>query len=238
MSYSRVVLRVARWVAGLAAIDDRTAMLRSLRFRLPALLLVAATLGGCASYRMNNTVQAFSGLQALPANPTYRFERLPSQAAQPGQDQLEALADPVLHRAGLRRDDAAPRYAVQVTAGMQQSASPWPEPGSTSIGVGLGVGGGRGGVGLGIGGLFPGMQQPWYMRQVGVLVRDLPTGRVVFESRANSDGPWLDPAAAIPAMLEAAMQGFPNPPPGLRNVDLNLGGRPAGIAPAAAAPAR
>lgn len=212
-------------------------MLRLLT-RLPALLLAAGALAGCASYRMNNTVQAFSGLQAMPSTPTYRFERLPSQSANPGQDQLEALADPALHRAGLRRDDAGPRYAVTVNAAINQGASPWPDAGLTSFGVGLGVGGRGGGVGLGLGGPLFGMQQPWYLRQVSVLLRDLSTGRVVFESRANSDGPWLDPAVAIPAMFDAAMQGFPTPPPGLRNVDLNLGApRTASAAPTAAGPA-
>lgn len=213
-------------------------MSRLARTCLAAVVMATGTLAGCASYRLNNTVQAFSGLQALPANPTYRFERLPSQVAQPGQDQLEALADPVLHRAGLRRDDAAPRYGVTVTATVNQAASPWPEPGMTSFGIGLGVGGHGGGVGLGLGGPLFGMQQPWYMRQVGVLLRDVASGRVVFESHANSDGPWIDPQAAIPAMLEAALQGFPNPPPGLRSVDLNLGApRAVSAAPAGAAPA-
>lgn len=201
---------------------------------LPVLALAAALLAGCASYRMDNTVQAFSGLQVLPPNPTYRFERLPSQVGQPGQDQLEAMADPVLARVGLRRDDASPRYAVQVNASFQPSQSPWPEPGLSSVGVGLGVGGHGGGIGLGFGGLFPGgMQQPWYQRQVNVLLRDIASGRVVFESHVNNSGPWLDPRAAVPAMLDVAMQGFPNPPPGLRQVDLNLGAPPA----AAAAPA-
>jgi hypothetical protein len=208
---------------------------------LPLLALAAGLLAGCASYRMDNTVQAFSGLQVLPPNPTYRFERLPSQVGQPVQDQLEAMADPVLYRAGLRRDDAAPRYAVLVNASFQQSQSPWPEPGLSSVGFGLGVGGRGGGVGLGVGGLFPGgMQQPWYQRQVNVLLRDIASGRVVFESHVNNSGPWLDPAAAVPAMLDVAMQGFPNPPAGVRRVDLNLGAPPAaGAAPAptAAVPA-
>jgi hypothetical protein len=213
-------------------------MSRFARTSLAALAIAAGTLSGCASYRMNNTVQAFSGLQALPANPTYRFERLPSQAAQPGQDQLEALADPVLHRVGLRRDDAAPRYGVTITATVNQSASPWPDSSMTSFGLGVGVGGHGGGVGFGVGGPLFGMQQPWYMRQVGVLLRDIQSGRIVFESHANSDGPWIDPRAAIPAMLDAALQGFPNPPPGLRQVDLNLGApRAVSAAPAAAAPA-
>jgi len=212
-----------------------------LRNTLPLVALATTLLAGCASYRMDNQVQAFSGLQGLPATPTYRFERLPSQVGQPQQDQLEALADPVLFRAGLRRDDSAPRYAVLVNANIQQAASPWPEPGMSSVGVGLGLGGRGGGIGLGVGGLFPGgMQQPWYQRQVSVLLRELASGRVVFETHANNSGPWLDPAAAIPAMLDAAMQGFPNPPPGPRRVDLNLGAPTAAgtqPAPGAAVPA-
>ncbi|MGZ5848940.1 MAG: DUF4136 domain-containing protein, partial [Ramlibacter sp.] len=108
-------------------------------------LLAAGALAGCASYRMDNTVQAFSGLQVLPPDPTYRFERLPSQIGQPAQDQLEALADPVLHRAGLRRNDATPRYAALVSASIQPSLSPWPEPGVASFGLGVGVGGHGGG---------------------------------------------------------------------------------------------
>ena len=204
------------------------------------LALTTGLLAGCASYRMDNTVQAFSGLQVLPPNPTYRFERLPSQVGQPMQDQLEAQADPVLYRAGLRRDDASPRYAVLVNASFQQAQSPWPEPGMSSVGIGLGVGGHGGGIGLGVGGLFPGgMQQPWYQRQVSVLLRDIASGRVVFETHANNSGPWLDPAAAVGAMLDAAMQGFPNPPPGVRRVDLNLGAPPAtGAAPVPAPVAR
>jgi hypothetical protein len=218
-------------------------MLRCSRLLVPALLGAAGLLAACASpvpYHMDNTVQAFSSLQMLPPNPTYRFERLPSQLAVPEQDRLEAYADHALYVAGLRRDDAAAKYAVVVSAGIQQSASPWPEPAPT-FNVGLGVGGHGGGVGVGFGGLFPSsQQQPWYVRQANVLVRDIASGRVVFESHANNSGPWLDPAAALPAMFDAAMQGFPNPPPGVRRVDLNLGAaQPAAVsAPApAAAPA-
>src|SRR5688500_14935898 len=87
--------------------------------------VAAALLSGCSTYMLDNNVQSCSGLQALPANPTYSFERLPSQANQPGQAQLEALADPALFQAGLRRDDASPRYTVQVSARVQRVLSPW-----------------------------------------------------------------------------------------------------------------
>ncbi len=73
------------------------------------LVLAAAALSGCAtSYMLDNNVQSFSSLAALPAQPTYRFDRLPSQQAFQFQGQIEAMADPALFKAGLRRDDAAP----------------------------------------------------------------------------------------------------------------------------------
>lgn len=203
----------------------------------------AALLAGCAtSYRLDNTVQAFSGLAALPATPSYRFERLPSQLGA-SQDQLELLADPALFRAGLRRDDAAPKYTVLVSARVQQVLSPWADPWS---GPGWGWRGpgywGPRGYGPGFG-MFSGMEQPWYSREVSVLVRDLATTKVVFESHANSDGPYLDNRTALAAMFDAAMQGFPNPPIGPRRVDVQIApGQPAassgpGAAPAAVAPA-
>jgi hypothetical protein len=79
---------------------------------------LAALLAGCAStgFKLDNEVRSFSGLTAMPAPASYRFERLPSQNADPYQGGLEALADPALHKAGFRRDDAAPRYSVQVSA--------------------------------------------------------------------------------------------------------------------------
>ena len=70
----------------------------------------AFLLAGCAStFLLDNQVQSFSQLAAVPALPTYRFERSLSQQADPYQGGLEALADPALQAAGLRRDDAAPR---------------------------------------------------------------------------------------------------------------------------------
>ena len=187
------------------------------------LAVLAVALSGCATgYLLDNQVQAFSSLPTLPAQPTYRFERLLSQQAHPAQAELEALADPALHRAGLRRDDAAPKYSVQVGARIQRVVSPWADPWDP-WGWGWGGGWGIHGHGIGLWGPFPRMEQPWYQREVSVLVRDLASNRVVFESRAANEGPWLDNGAVLPAMFEAAMQGFPNPPQGPRRVDIQVG---------------
>lgn len=206
-------------------------------------LVAAAVLSGCASgYLLDNHVQSFSGLPSLPPNPTYTFERLPSQANQPSQSQLEALADPALFRAGLRRDDAAPRYTVQVSARVQRVVSPWADPWDT---WGWGpwghpfYGGPRVGLGVGFGGPFPRMDQAWFQREVGVIVREKAGNRVVYETRATSDGPWLDNSVVLPAMFDAALQGFPNPPAGPRQVNIQIGGKTqqAAVQPAPAAPA-
>lgn len=178
-------------------------------------------LAGCAStFLVDSNVRSFSSIAALPPQPTYRFERLPSQQ-EPGQAQLEAMADAALHRAGLRRDDANPRYAVQVSGRLQPTLSPWADP--WRWGGGWGVGYHRRGLGLGFGGPWGGLESPWYHREVAIVVRELPSNRVVFESHASNDGPWLDNSTVFPAMFQAAMQGFPNPPPGPRRVDVQVG---------------
>lgn len=189
------------------------------------LVLSAAALSGCAtSYVLDNSVQSFSGLTALPAQPTYRFDRLPSQQAFQFQSQVEAMADPALFKAGLRRDDSAPQLGVQVTARVQRALSPWTDPWDGWGGWG-GWGGrwGRWGGGFGVGGSFPRMEQPWYHREVGIVVRDLPTNRVVYETHAVNDGPWSDNATVFPAMFDAAIQGFPNAPAGARRVTVKVG---------------
>jgi hypothetical protein len=58
---------------------------------------------------------------------------------------------------------------------------------------------------------------------VSVVVRDLGNQQVVYETRASNDGPWGDSRTVLPAMFEAAMQGFPNPPAGPRRVDIRVG---------------
>lgn len=181
-------------------------------------------LAGCAtSYTLDSTVQSFSHITALPQPATYRFERLLSQqdVAQP---QLEAFADPALNAAGLRRDDSSPRYSVQIAARSAQTLSPWAEPWGPGFGFGLGYGGWRrGGWGWGLHSRY-GYEAPWYHREVDVVVRDLSNNRVVFESRAVSDGPYGESIKIFPAMFTAAMQGFPNPPAGVRRVDVTIPG--------------
>jgi hypothetical protein len=186
-------------------------------------MMAAGLLAGCAGgYLLDTQVQTFSGLTALPGQPTYRFERLPSQQ-NPVQAQLEAAADSALHKAGWRRDDASPRYAVQLGGQIQQVLSPYAVPYGGWGGVGLGVGRHHRGFGVGFGMPFGRMESPWFQRDVSVIIRELPSNRVVYETNATNAGPWSDSAAVFPAMFDAAMQGFPAPPPGPRRVDIQMG---------------
>jgi len=182
---------------------------------------IVALLSGCATgYLLDNNVQSFSHLAAVPATATYRFDRLPSQVADPVQSQLEAMADPALHKAGLRRDDAQPQYSVQVSARVERTLSPYADPWDR-FGFGWGLHGRR----WGLGGAFGRMESPWYRREVAIIVRELSNNRVVYETRAANDGPWSDNSSVLPAMFEAALQGFPNAPQGVRRVDIQVGAR-------------
>jgi hypothetical protein len=202
-------------------------MVRFVRYVFAA-CAAALVLTGCATgYRLDNQVQSFSQLQAVPAQPTYRFERSLSQQVDPAQQALEALADPALHRVGLRRDDAAPRYTVQVGARVERTLSPYVDPwGGWGWPGGWALGFGGRGVGIGFGGPWPrGGDSYWIHREVTVTVRELASNRVVYETRAVNDGPWMDNQSVLPAMFDAAMQGFPNPPVGPRRVDIQVGAR-------------
>ena len=179
----------------------------------------ALWLSGCAStYTLDNRVQSFSQLADFSTPAAYRFERLPSQE-HVNQAQLEALVDPVLYQAGFRRDDANPRYSVSVSASIVRVLSPWADPWWNGGGWGYGYG-----RHYGFYGMWSGMDYPWYHRTVAVIIRELSSNRVVYETRAMNDGPWSDHANVLTAMFQAAMQGFPVPPPGPRVVNIQIAG--------------
>jgi hypothetical protein len=188
-------------------------------FRLLCLALLAAWLSACTNgYLLDYDVQAFSSLSARPAQPTYRFERLPSQQA-PAQAELEAMAQPALQQAGLQRDDARPHFTVQVNSDTHRLLSPW----SPNWRYGAWGGPLRPHFGIGGTGLSGAGEPYWYRREVTVVVRELPSNKVVFETHAVNDGPWVDDQAVFGAMFKAALQGFPTPPPGLRRVNIQVG---------------
>lgn len=196
-----------------------------------ALFLIAIALTGCATVRqVDNDVQTLSTLKSLPVA-GYRFERLPSQqspAQQTNQVALEAMAEQALAAVGMKRDDTRPGYSVLIGGGVQRDPrgawdGPW--PGGSRISMGFGVGrGARLGYSTGMywGPGYPRYSSPQYHNEVTLLMRDLGTGQVVYETRAVHDGPWTDVNNILPLMFQAALNGFPTPSSERRIVNMTL----------------
>ena len=143
----------------------------------------------------------------------YRFDRVPPVAGQPAPDKLEAMAQAALARVGLQRDDAGAAISVQVGA---TSGAYWADGWGRPLGWGprmsLGMGFGRGGaLGWGMGWPLDDPSVPVYVSEVSLLMRDLRTGQIVYDTRARHDGPWSDTDNILPALFAAALEGFPNP---------------------------
>lgn len=200
---------------------------------IPTLLLcaAAATLAGCSTgpRLVEGQVQSFSTLQAIPAPATYRIERLPSQQV-PSFEPIAALAEQALGRAGLRRDDAAPRLLAQI--GVQTEAVPRADPFRPYGGYGpypWGFGGwhGRGWGFHGTWGFYE--PTPLHRRAVSIVLRDAATQAVVYETSAVHEDVWVSDPAVYGVLFDAALTGFPQPPQGPRQVRLPLAPIPAAM---------
>jgi Domain of unknown function (DUF4136) len=215
-------------------------------------LLLLIQLTGCASVRLiDNDVNTFSKLTAVPAGSTYRFERLPSQQTDTQrQDQLEAIAQASLDKTGLRRVGDAPgspaaRYSVQMgVVILNNTYAYWDDSGPELTGL-AGLSGLSGYVSVSTGpyfygspywyghrrrhgyihgyfGPYPYLPPPSYVYEVSLVMREAANSQVVFETRAKHQGPWSDSVAILPAMFDAALQGFPTPPTGPRRVNVEI----------------
>ncbi|MBT2322174.1 DUF4136 domain-containing protein [Variovorax paradoxus] len=204
-----------------------------MKLALTALVLTVGLTGCATRWVVDSEVKSFSSIGTIPSGAGYRFERLPSQqASEAQQQQLEAMAGAALERVGLRRDDADPRYTAQIGARVTAELSPWADPWFYGAGPwgpyrhGRYYGSawyGRGWYGGGwYGPAFPPASNPWYAREVSIVLRELPSNRVVYETHARNDGPYTASARVLPVMFQAALQGFPNPPQGERRVDIEV----------------
>lgn len=193
-------------------------------------IATAAFLSGCATTRnIDSAVATQSTLRSAPVA-GYRFERLPSQQSGPAathQAALETMAERALTAVGMKRDERRPGYSVSVAASSLQQAPGWYDPMYPRIGMSIGVGAYRrwGGIGMGIPisvpiGGYPASYR--YHREVSLVMRDLSTSQVVYETRAVHDGPWSDDANILPIMFQAAVSGFPTPPTEHRVVKIDL----------------
>ena len=195
-----------------------------IRAQAAIILIAALFLTACSSMRVVDTdVTAFSAWTSAPPVPgtRYRFERLPSQqSANAQQDRIEALATTSLSKVGMALSPIDARYSVQVLL-VTEVGQRYSEPGFGWGGSGVSIGGGSRGASIGLS--FPiGFGQSYYKRTVSVLMRELSSQKVVFETRALHDGSGGDAFAVLPAMLDSALLGFPQPPAGTRRVNVEI----------------
>jgi len=182
------------------------------------MLLLAATLTACASTRLvDSEVKSFGASSATVMPATYQFERLPSQQADAAaQQNVEAMAIPVLQRLGLDLASETPTYTVELSLVTDQvlrqerafpRLRPW-MPGASVFGPSP----------------MNTLIDPVYNRfQVRIVLRDAVSRQVVYESSARHVGPWRDQAQIFPAVLFAAMRDFPAGGPGERSITVEVG---------------
>lgn len=183
-------------------------------------LAAAVLLTGCANlWRVDSQVQSFAAWSTTPGTVPFRFERLPSQQNDE-QTAVEQLALPALAQAGLVQDNARPGYSLQITTQTQETISPddpriWGGYYSPWIG-------GRGGMGWGFS--APLWREPprSYQRRLSLVLRELATGQLVYETHASVDSRAPIGRDVVPALVSAALQGFPHPPAGPRTVTIDL----------------
>jgi len=200
-------------------------------FSMVLAAMALTLLTGCASMRLIDSDVV--SVAAVPPGMSlqgakYRFERLPSQVHNPEAGLAEQQAQAAMTAVGLVRDDAGASLSVLLGfSGSQYPADPWGRPlgpGWTpfgSVAIGTGFGGGLGSqVGLGMGMRFP--PPTHYRREVSVIMRDLKSGQVVYETRASHAGPWSDSMPIFATLFQAAMANFPNPPAGPRRVNIEV----------------
>ena len=218
------------------------------RYAIVLIAFLTVFLAGCSTMRViDSDVTAFPTWKTAPPGPgtPYSFERLPSQQATAAQQGvIEAAARPALAKVGLVPSDTAARYSVQVLLNTQRVERVLADP------FGLGGYGGYGGYGAfgGFGGFAghgrfgPGFyghggsrgasfglafplwtyESAMFKHELTVLMRDLGSQQVAFETRALHFGPWNDSLNLLPALLEAALRGFPQPPEGTRRIHVEL----------------
>nr|WP_295771092.1 DUF4136 domain-containing protein [Rhodoferax sp.] len=188
-----------------------------------AATLLAATflLGGCATVStVESEVQSFSVAPTPMLPGPFRFERLPSQDQDARQSAtLEEMAQKALEKAGFSRVDTAARYSVQIGVATLDTVLAYPDPFFGRFAWSFGR------PRLWNGRLF--YTPPWpdreiYVTRVRLEIRELGTGKVVYESTATNEESWNNAKRVLPALFEAAMADFPSPPKGVRKVVVKL----------------
>lgn len=190
-----------------------------------ALFAAAVLLTGCATVStVESDVQSFATTPTPVQAGTFRFERLPSQEQDAAQAaSLESMAQAALVKAGFSRVETGARYSIQIGAGTAETVSAFPEPF-----FGRSTWSPFGRPRIWHGRHFYG--SPWlldretYVTRVRLEIRELGSGKLVYESTATNEENWFNPARVLPALFEAALADFPSPPKGVRKVVVKLPG--------------
>lgn len=196
-----------------------------------AILLLSALLSACAGMRLLEIdVLALSTLGApeVAEGASYRFERLLSQDARPqAQGEIEAIVERALAASPLRRaaDPAQARYSLLASA--RTLAYVQDDEGQLAP---SGVGHGQAQISVGPGGFSgplryarPSMIFSYlYRSEVTLVLRDLRSMKIVYESQAKHEGPWPDRTIIYASLFEAALRDFPNPPAGSRRLRVEI----------------
>ena len=183
------------------------------------LSITLALLTGCSSIRLiDSQVQSVNAQGAMSLQGAhYRFERLPSQTNNPAAGLAEQQAQVALSASGLVRDDPGAQLSIQVQARATTfMTDPWGRP---VFGLGMNSYWGRG-IGMNWGMRLPPPSQ--YQYEVSLLMRDLRSGQVVYETQAAHSGPWSDGEKIFPALMNAALKDFPNPPAKTRRLNIEI----------------
>jgi hypothetical protein len=186
-------------------------------------VLCALALSGCSLPRMiDSEVQSFAGSSAPVSGADFRFERLPSQQQNAGQQEaLEAMTQEALERVGLLRKDAGGRYLVLVGFSVDNIRNPYYRPQSPRFVMG------NNGMLMEVWPRVTDMEVPWFRHRLQLTLRDSSNGQLAFETSAVFDGPWSDTPNLLPPMLEAALQDYPQT--SRRTIRVELPARSAGL---------
>jgi hypothetical protein len=207
--------------------------------------LCVAFLSGCSTVRVIES-QVQTNAQWLPQNPApanaqFRLERLPADVnnMQAGWAEVELVS--ALAPLGWTRNDVDAQYSVWIGVRTAEYITdtwgrpvrgPWINHVYIRGGTGYRPRGVSTGVSTGVGWslmtpVYPGMRHGFpptvsYAQEVSIIIRDLSTSQVVYQTKAAHDGPWSDHANILRTMISAALQGFPSPSTVKRRVDIPI----------------
>ena len=198
-------------------------------------------LSGCSTVRViesqvQTSTQWPTGA-SIPKQALFRWERLPADVNSVQAGWAEVELEAALAPLGWTRNDIDAQYSVWVgvrTANFIADAWGRPVRGPWVNHLHFGIGGGyrsRGmstNMGWSLGGpVYPGVQPGFppavaYAQEISIIIRDLKTSQVVYQTKASHDGPWADHPNILRAMMGAALEGFPQPSAVSRRVDTTL----------------